>query len=248
MRTEKVSFKAAGGECDAYLACPEAPGTYPGVLFYMDIFGPRDYLFEMARTIAGRGYCVLLPNVFYRVRKAPLLDVRFPILSEEDMAEVIKQVMPLREKWTPEQAMEDLAPTLEFFSKQKSVRKAPFGVTGYCMGGGLAIRAAAQMPDKFSVAASFHTGGLATDLPNSPHLLLPKIKAELYVGHADKDRSMPADQIERFEKALEKTDLRYETELYKNAPHGWTMMDLPHGVPAAADRAMEKLVSLLTRV
>jgi carboxymethylenebutenolidase len=248
VRTEKVSFKAAGGECDAYLACPAGAGPFPGVLFYMDIFGPRNYLYEMARTIAARGYCVLLPNIFYRVRKAPLLDVKFPILNEEDMPEVFKQIAPVREKWTPELAMEDVAPTLEFLVKQKSVRKAPVGVTGYCMGGALAIRAAAQMPDKFSVAASFHAGGLATDAANSPHLLLPKIKAELYVGHADNDRSMPPEQIERFEKALEQTALRYETELYKNAPHGWTMMDLPTGVPAAADRAMEKLFSLLTRV
>jgi carboxymethylenebutenolidase len=126
------------------------------------------------------------------------------------------------------------------------VRPGKIGVTGYCMGGGLALKTAEHFPERIAVAASFHAGRLATDAPTSPHLLLNQVKARLYFGHADADESMPAEQIKRLETALAAAKLRYESEIYSGAVHGFTMADLPAYNEAAFNRHWEKLAELLS--
>jgi carboxymethylenebutenolidase len=244
LKTQTIDIKTQDGTCDAFIAYPQGNGPYSAVLFLMDGFGLRDYLYEMAKTIADQGFYVLLPNMFYRIRKAPVTDIKFPV-RPEDMPEVSKQLMSLFQNFNPEMSMRDTSVFLDFLANQKEVRPGPVFVTGYCMGGGLAIRAAALFPDKISVAASFHAGKLATDEPNSPHLLLGRIKAILYIAHADNDKSMPPAQIERLNKALQQSGIRYEAELYSGAAHGFTMADLPAYNEAALKRHWKKLFELL---
>jgi carboxymethylenebutenolidase len=246
MKTQIMGIKTQDGVCDVFIAYPEDTGAYPAILFFMDGFGPRAYLYEMAKTIAARGYYVLLPNMFYRIRRAPVTDIKFP-LRAEDMADVVKLIMPLFKSYNPEFGMRDTATFLDFLDKQKQVIPGKIGTTGYCMGGGLSIRSAARYPDRIKVAASFHAGNLATEAPDSPHLLLNRVKAELYIAHADKDQSMPAEQIERLNSALEKAGVRYEAELYSGASHGFTMADLPAYNEAALQRHWNKLFELFER-
>ncbi len=241
-----IDIKTQDGDCDVFIAHPEGNGPYPAVLFLMDAFGLRDYLYAMAKEIASHGYYVLLPNLFYRVRRSPMVDLKFPI-RPEDMPEAAKQLMPLFQSYNPEFGIRDTAVFLDFLAQQKQVLPGKIGVTGYCMGGGLAIRAAAAYPDRIAAAASFHAGNLATDTPNSPHLLLSQIKAQVYIAHADNDKNMPPEQIERLRKALDQAGLRYEAELYSGAAHGFTMADLPAYNGVALKRHWNKLFDLFNR-
>ena len=133
MKSEWIDIKTADGVCDAFIAHPDDGAAHPAVLFYMDAFGPRPWLYEMAKKIAARGYYVLLPNVFYRVRRAPVVDAKFP-LRPEDMAEVRKLFGPLFQSFTPAMGMKDAETYLDFLAAQSLVKSAKIGVTGYCMG------------------------------------------------------------------------------------------------------------------
>jgi carboxymethylenebutenolidase len=165
----------------------------------------------------------------------------------EDMPELQGQVLPISKSYNPELAMRDMAVFIDFLSRQPEVLPDKFAVTGYCMGGRLALRAAIQFPDKIAAAASFHAGNLATEAPDSLHLHLGQIKAEIYIAFADQDKSMPPEQIDRLQKALEKSGLKYEAELYPGAAHGFTMADLPAYHEASLKRHWEKLFALLER-
>ena len=120
-------------------------------------------------------------------------------------------------------------------------------VVGYCFTGGMAMRAAAVRPEKIAAAASFHGGGLFTDAPASPHLVLPRVKAQLYFGHAINDNSMPKEAIEKLDRALAAWGGKYESEVYDGAYHGWTSSDAPVYNQAQAERAFEKLMGLFAR-
>jgi carboxymethylenebutenolidase len=246
MKTQMLDIKMQDGVCDSFIAYPDDKKQYPAVLLLMDAFGPRDYLYDMAKTIAVRGYYVLLPNLFYRTRRAPVIDAKFPLRAEQ-MPELIKtQLMPLFHSYTPAmQGMQDAGVFLDFLAQQKQALPGKVGLTGYCMGGSLAIRIAAQYPDRIAAVASFHGGNLATEMPESPHLLLGKIKAKLYIAHADNDQSMPPEQITRFREALDKSGHKdVEAEVYTGAAHGFTMADLPAYNEAACKRHWEKLFGL----
>ncbi len=242
MITQSIDIKTPDGVCDSYIAYP-GDSTYPAVILYMDAFGPRKYLYEMAQKLATHGYYVLLPNSFYRTRRAPVVDAKFPI-KPENMPDAHKMIMPLFQTFKPEFAMRDAGVFLDFLSKQKNVASGKIGTTGYCLGGGLAIRTAAQYPDRIGAAASFHGGNLATDTADSPHRLLNKIKARLYVAIADNDKSMPPEQIERFKVAVNESGVHCKTELYSGAQHGFTMADLPAYNETALNRHWTNLINL----
>lgn len=244
MKNQKLNIETKDGICDCYIADPNDGKTHPAVLLFMDAFGPREYLYSMADKLAERGYYVLLPNLFYRSRKAPVIDMTFPI-TKEHMPEARKQLMMVYEKFKQHEGLEDTATFLKFLSEQKSVKKGKIGITGYCMGGGLALLAAGTFPDSIGVVASFHGGYLATDKPDSPHLLLKKIKAKIYIAHADFDGSMSLEQMEKLRLALDEAGNNYEAELYSNAHHGFTMADLPVYNHGAAERHWKKLLELL---
>ena len=247
MKTKFIDIKTEFGTCDTFIAYPNEGGVYPAVLFLMDAIGPREYLYEMAKTIAARGFYVFLPNLFYEVRRAPLSDVKFPIKSADDLPALWKQIMPLLQTYKVEKTMKDIQVFLDFLSEQFEVKPGPMAVTGYCLGGGLAIRTAALCPERVVAAASFHSGNLATETPESPHRLLGQLKAELYIAHADNDAHMPMEQMDRLRAALGKSGVQYEEELYVGAAHGFTMMDLPAYNENALKRHWEKLFALLER-
>lgn len=232
------------GLCEASLAAPQAEGRYPGVLFLMDAFGPRPYLTKMIQRLAANGYVVLLPNLFYRQKQTPIIDLDFP-LRPEDMPEARRQFMPFIQNYDIESGLKDIGVFLEFLKQQKNVH-GKAAITGYCMGGAMAIRAAAKYPESIYAVASFHAGHLATEKPDSPHLLLHNIQAKLYVAHADQDESMPLDQIERFQQAVDQTTIRHQVEIYKNAAHGFTMEDLPAYNPEALTHHWKHLLKILS--
>ena len=138
----------------------------------------------------------------------------------------------------------DAASYVDFLAAHPTVSEGAMGVVGYCFTGSMAMRTAAVRPDKIAAAASFHGGGLYTDASTSPHLTLPRIKARLYFGHATKDQSMPAEAIEKFDRALAAWGGKYVSEVYEGASHGWTTAGGPVFNRAQAEGAFEKLTAL----
>lgn len=246
LRTSTVDIETADGRADCFLAAPDDNGHYPGVLFYMDAFGPRPRLEEMAERIAAEGYVVLVPHVFYRQGRAPLIDTS-DLMRPESRGKLFETLRPWMAQLTPERAMSDADAYVDFLRAHDQVADGPIGVTGYCMGGALALRTAAHRPDDIGAAAAFHPARLATDAPDSPHLLADRIKAEVYVASADNDQGMPPEQQERLDRALTGAGVVHVCEQYDGATHGFTMSDTAVYDEAATERHWERLLDLFAR-
>lgn len=234
------------GTADAYLALPDDGAPHPAVLLYMDAFGLRPHLKSMADRLAEAGYAVLVPNVFYRAGRAPLVELP-EFINPAERPELIQQLGPAARTLTPEGAMRDAAVYLDWLAASPLTTDGPVGVTGYCMGAGLALRTAGTHPDRVAAMAGFHGAYLATDAPDSPHLLAEHITAELYFGHADQDSTNPADQIARLDKALSTAGVRHRAEVYEGAHHGFTQADTAMYGAEATDRHWTALLDLFGR-
>lgn len=241
-----INVPTSAGLCDSFIAHPQFQKQSRAVLFFMDAFGPRESLFDMARSLAANGYFVLIPNLFYRIKRAPLLNLHFP-LSKEDFQQALPEILPLARGFDITNGLLDIGDYIKFLHQQPQVKKGQIAVTGYCMGGSLALRTAATYPADIAAAACFHAGQLATDKADSPHTLLSQIKAEIYIGNADNDPSLPIEQIHLLQKTLEASHVIYEMETFKNALHGFTMMDLPAYNADACAKHWDKLLALLHR-
>jgi carboxymethylenebutenolidase len=243
MTEQSISIRTPDGEADGFLYQDESGQRLPGVIFLTDIGGIRPSQREMARRVAAEGYTVLLPNIFYRVGRPPLFQM--PMKWGDD--QTTKRIQQLSASLPPEAFERDAPAYVAFLRAQPSVRTGKMGVLGLCFSGALAMRVAAAEPNQIGAAASFHGGRLATDDPASPHLLLPRMQAQLYFGHAADDRSMPPEAIDKLNAALAQWGGRYESELYEGAHHGWTVPDNPSYNQPPAERAFEKLKGLLAR-
>lgn len=237
------------GRAEAFVAHPDDGLAHPGVLVYMDAFGLRERLSDMARHVASRGYFVMVPNVFYRNGRAPLVDLTdlTDLGNPASRGALLETLKPLLKSMTPASAACDADAYLAFLASCEDVTDGPVGIVGYCMGGALALRAAARCPGRVAAVASFHGGNLASESPDSSHLSLDRVAAEVYVGHADQDQSMPPEQIDRLDDALAASGLRYRTEVYAGASHGFTMSDTAAWDEAATERHWDRLFDLLDR-
>lgn len=247
LRTSRVDIPTGdGGTADAYLAAPEGRRSHPGVLFFMDAFGPRRRLEEMAQRLASHGYAVLVPHLFHRRGRAPLIDTS-DLMNPAARGKLFGVIRPWIQELTPQQAMSDADAYLDFLTGLGEVAGGPVGVTGYCMGGALALRTAAHRPELVAAAAAFHPARLATDAPDSPHLLVDRLQAEVYVASADHDPGMPPEQQSRLDAALTEAGVRHVCEQYDGAAHGFTMSDTAVYDEAATERHWDALLDLLAR-
>ena len=237
---EAIEIRTTDGTADGFFYRAEGERRFPGAIHLTDIGGIRSSHREMARRLAGKGYAVLMPNVFYRTGKPPVMDAKVAMGDERRM----KRMAELSAPMTPEAVERDAHAYVNFLAAHDAVSPGAIGVVGYCVTGAFAMRTAAAQPDKVAAVASFHGGGLYTDAPTSPHLVLPRIKARLYFGHATKDRSMPQEAIEKLDRALDAWGGKYESEVYEGAFHSWTVPDSPVYNQPQAERAFEKLTEL----
>jgi carboxymethylenebutenolidase len=243
MEDSTLDITTPDGVADAYLARP-ADRPLAGVLFIMDAFGLRPTIREMADRIAGYGYAVLAPNVFYRAGRSPVLPL--PDFSDRDRrASFLQSVRPLMEQLTPERLAADGAAYLDCLAEVAAPGRV--AITAYCMGGRVGWRIAAAHPDRVAALAAFHPGRLVTDAPDSPHRSAADLRAELYFGFADQDPSMTAEQIATLERTLQEAGARYRCEVYAGAGHGYTMRDQPVYDEAASERHYRELRALLER-
>jgi carboxymethylenebutenolidase len=241
-----VDIPTSDGTADAYLTHPADERPHPGVLLYMDAFGLRPHLRSMADRLAAAGYVVLVPNVVYRSGRAPVVELP-EFIDPAARPEVFAALRPAMQELTPERAMSDAAVYLDWLASSPLTTGGPVGLTGYCMGAGLALRTAGTYPDRVAAAAGFHGARLATDAPDSPHLLAGRITAELYFGHADNDSANPAEQIELLDQTLTEAGVPHRSEIYAGARHGFTQADTAMYSEEAAERHWAALLDLFAR-
>ena len=240
-----VDIKTPDGTADAALFRPSAKGKYPAVLIWTDILGLRPVFRQMGRRLAAQGYVVLVPNPFYRVRRAPIVDGAFDIAKPEDRA----KVMPLAAALTPEGGASDAKAFVDFLDAQPQSdtgRKA--GVQGYCMGGPLAFRTAAARADRIGAAATLHGGGLVTAKTSSPNLLIPSMKASFYCAVAANDDAKDPTAKTVLREDFAKARQPAEIVVYEGANHGWCVAGSPAYNAEAAERAWAKLTELYAKV
>jgi carboxymethylenebutenolidase len=240
MPRETISIKTTDGVCPTSVFTPDGKGQWPAAIFYMDGLAIRSVLFDMGQRLADAGYVVLLPDMFYRVGPYAPFDPKVIFA----LPDVRKTLAPYFTSTDNHKAAQDTAAFLAHLDTRTDVAGKKIGVTGYCMGGGMALAAAGTYPERVAAAASFHGGNLATDSEASPHLLAPKMKARVYIGIADQDNSYPPEMEERMNTALREAGVAFRSEHYDGARHGWTMPDFPIYDEAAAERHWRELIAL----
>ncbi len=210
---------------------------------YADAFGIRPVLREMARELAGHGYYVLVPNFFYRHGPTPVVELPAHI-GEEVRPGVIAQLMPLIEAHTDERVLSDADAYLRFLTNQPEVSAGPVAVTGYCIGGLLAMRTAAARPDQVAAVAGFH-GPVGADGPDSLRRLLSTLTGQVHLGHAETD--MTPEALDELNQALDAAGVDYTSEIYPGTIHGFTMSDTDAFNPSALQHHWDRLLPLLDR-
>ena len=238
MIEKNIEIRTPDGSADGVLVRPDGDDRVPGVIVLTDIWGIRPAFVDLAKRIAEHGYAVLLPNIFYRSGKPPFAE-NMDFKDPRTRARVDEISRPL----TPEKMESDGSAYVDFLASQPSVNDGQIGVVGFCYAGQFALRTAAARPNRIGAAASFHGGGLYKEDDRSPHLLLQRIKARLYFGHAMNDQSMTNSQIELFETALAKWGGDYASETY-NARHGWMIPGREMFDPENAGRGFSKMIEL----
>jgi carboxymethylenebutenolidase len=231
-----VSVTTPDGSADCYFVHP-ASGTAPGVLMWPDIFGLRPAFRQMGKRLAESGYAVLVVNPFYRVQKAPT--------AKDGAATPIAELMPLAQKLNETTQTTDAKAFIAWLDRQASVAKnRKVGTQGYCMGGPIAFRTAAAVPDRVGAVASFHGGGLVTDQPNSPHLQASKTKAQFLIEIAENDDQRSPNEKNVLKETFAKVNLPAEIEVYAGAAHGWCPPDSRVYNEPQAEKAWSRLLAL----
>ena len=237
-----VTIPMPDGDARAFVFTPDrGSGPWPAAILYMDAPAIRPAMFEMGERLAQAGYYVLLPDVFWRAGPYRPLDI---VKARGGDPEEVALFQQLRGSTDATRQMSDTKAYLYWLTQQPQARADRVGGTGYCMGGGIALRAAGTFPDRIAVAASFHGGNLATDEDNSIHKLAPRMKAKVLVAGADEDRSFDEAQCERLDAALKDAQVDAKVSIWKGLKHGWVPTDMPVHDPAGAERHWNALIKL----
>jgi carboxymethylenebutenolidase len=231
-----VNVPTPDGTADCYFVHP-ASGSAAGVLVWPDIFGLRPAFRQMGKRLAESGYSVLVVNPFYRVKKAPT--------AEAGATTPIESVRPLAQGLNETTQTTDAKAFIAWLDAQSSVSKTrKIGTQGYCMGGPIAFRTAGAVPDRVGAVASFHGGGLVTDMPNSPHLAAAKSKAQFLIAIAANDDARSPKDKDVMKDTFAKAGLPAEIEVYDGAAHGWCPPDSHVYNEPQAEKAWSRLLVL----
>jgi carboxymethylenebutenolidase len=235
-----VTITTPDGTADAYFVHP-VKGKAPGVLIWPDIFGLRPAFRQMATRLAESGYAVLVINPFYRTKKAPTAPDH-PDFNDPATRDAL---LGLMHTLSPETALTDAKAFIAFLDSQPAVdKKRKIGTTGYCMGGPFVFRTAAAFPDRIGAGATFHGGGLVTDKPDSPHLLIPQMKAHFLIAIAANDDEKQPEAKDVLRDAFAKAHLPAEIEVYAGTMHGWCPPDSQVYNHDQAEKAWSRLLVL----
>jgi len=228
------------GRMPAFAACPDAPGAFPGIVFYMDAPGFREELKNHARRIAKHGYFCIVPNMYYR-----LGTVQFDIPRRDDaMSAVIKASM---NSITNALVTDDTAGLLGYLDGQDKVKAGPVGCVGHCMSGKYITTVAAQFPTRFAASASLYGVGIVTDEEDSSHRFLDKVQGELYYAFAETDGSVPDHVIPDLSAALETAGANHTLKVFPGTGHGYLFAERMSYAPVAAEETWSEMFDLWDR-
>jgi len=239
MPTITDTITTADGSCTVTFCTPEGEGPWPGVVMYPDAGGARQTFTEMAQRLAGLGYAVLVPDVYYRDPGWAPFEMETVFSDAAERSRLFGMIA----KVTPEIMAADAAAFFDYLDDRPEVRGSAFGTTGYCMGGRTSLTVAGRLPERVAVAMSFHGGGLVSDDAGSPHLLADAIRATVYVGGAKGDASFTAEHAETLGKALTAAGVEHTIETY-DAGHGFAVPDNAPFDEAAAERHWQAMESV----
>ena len=235
-----VDIRTPDGTADAYFVHP-SKGAHPAVLVWPDIFGLRPAFRQMGKRLAGAGYAVLVVNPYYRRQHAPVA----PEHADFDDPATRTALMDLRNSLTPATTQTDALAFVPWLAGQPAVdRRKRMGTTGYCMTGPFTMRTAAALPERIGAGASFHGGGLVTDQPDSPHLLIPKMKARYLIAIAESDDKREPAAKDVLREAFANAKLPAEIEVYAGTIHGWCPIDAKVYNHDQAERAWGRMLVL----
>jgi carboxymethylenebutenolidase len=243
MNGETVEIPTPDGVAPCHVFHPADGGPWPAVVYYMDGMGIRPTLLGSAERMAQAGYLVLVPDLYYRSPERASID---HATLQDDPAQQ-KVVMQMVAQVTNEASARDLEAFLEYLDGRDDVLGDRVGCVGYCLGGRLALYVAGALPDRVAAAASIHGASLATDEPDSAHLLAPRMRAKLYVAVAEFDPFIIPGETERIDEALRKAGADYVLETYPGCHHGFALVG-SHGYDEAADdRHRQRVLDLFAR-
>lgn len=231
MPTISDTITTADGTCPVTLAIPDGQGPWPGVILYPDAGGARASLRQMAERLAGLGYVVLVPDVYYRSGDWAPFDMKNVFNDKAERQRLFAMIGSI----SPDAMESDARAFFDYLAARPEVSGETFGTTGYCMGGRTSLIVAGRVPERVAAAMSFHGGGLAADDPGSPHLLADKIRAAVYVGGAADDASFTKEQAATLDKALTDAGVEHVIEWYP-ALHGFAVPDNAPYDEAAAEK------------
>lgn len=235
-----VEVKTPDGVADAALYYPAGKGPWPGVLIWCDFLSLRPVFREMGKRLAAEGYVVLVPNFYYRTKKAPVIEGSFNFASAEDRA----KITPMRQALTNEAATRDAGAYIDFIDAQPQTnKKKKIGVQGYCMGGPLTVRTAGARPNRVGGAATFHSGALMGTTPDAPSAIIPKTKAAYLIATAENDDKQRPTEKDELKKLFADNKLKATVEVY-TADHGWCVKGSPVYKEAEAEKAWAELLKL----
>lgn len=230
-----VTIETPDGQCDAYFVAPQT-GSHAAVLVWPDIFGLRPAFRQMGKRLAESGYSVLVVNPFYRTQKAPT--------APQGAKTPISEVRPLARSLDAKTHVTDAKAFIAWLDKQPQVDKSKkVGTTGYCMGGPMVMRTAGAVTNRVGAGASFHGGGLVTDQPDSPHLLIPQMKAQFLIAIAENDDERDPESKTVLKESFAEANLPAEIEVYP-AGHGWCPPDSRVHDPEQAEKAWQRMLVL----
>lgn len=236
----KIEIITKDGICRSFVYRPSGAGPWPAVLMFMDGIGIRPAMLEVAEQVASHGYFVLLPDLFYRSGPYEPMNPH-TLFSDPEQRKVLMEKFFAHA--TQANIMSDTSAFLDYLAAQPDVKPGGIGTTGYCMGGLMSLTAAGTYPERIVAAASYHGGRLATDAPESPHLLAPKMKARVYVAGAIEDQSFPDTMKARLEEALSQAGVDHKVETFP-AKHGWVFRDTPVYDAAESEHHLRTLLAL----
>jgi carboxymethylenebutenolidase len=240
MIEREVDVTSRNGAIPSFAVCPEGPGTYPGIILYMDAPGIREELRNLARRIAKHGYFCLMPDMYYR-----LGTLRFDFVRRADgMRNAMFAAM---NSLTNALVMDDTAAWIGFLDAQEKVKPGPLGCIGYCMSGRYVTTAAAKFANRFAASASLYGVGIVTDAEDTPHKLVGRIKGEMYYGFPEVDETVPANVIPTLTEALNAAKVKHQLDVFPGSRHGFQFPEREAYHTDAAEESWAKVVAMWDR-
>ena len=239
---QEITLPTEDGDARAFVFTPDSgAGPWPAAIIAMDAPAIRPAMFEMGERLAQAGYYVLLPDLFWRAGPYDPPNIAAARAGDPEAVAVFQK---LRGSTGVDKQMTDIKACLDYLARDPRAKADKVGITGYCMGGSIALRAAGTFPDQIAAAASFHGGGMATDHEKSPHLLAPQIKAKVLVAGADEDASYDPAQNERLKATLANAGVDADVSIWAGCKHGWVPTDMAVYNKDGAERHWRELVAL----